>query len=331
MAEQTQKVNYSEAIQQATLEEMRRDDRVVIWGEDLVSMQGAFRETPGIYEEFGENRIKDTPITENAIVGTAMGAALTGLRPIAYLMFAGFATLCLDTLVYEIGGLRQEFGYKGPMPLVVNARASIGGGTGAHHNGTTEAYLLHSPGLKIVMPSTAYDAKGLYKTAIRDDDPVIFITHGPSAFGPPEEIPTKEYLIPFGQADIKREGSDVTIVAYAGTVSKALSAAETLSKEGISVEVVDPRTLVPFDVETIATSVRKTRRLLIAHEAMKRGGPAGEIAFRVIEAAPDVVMDLKAPIKRVAALNLALPYGHELNLACLPQIDDIVEAVKDMV
>ena len=331
MAEQMQKISYGQAIQQATLEEMRRDDRVVIWGEDLVSMQGAFKETPGIYEEFGENRIKDTPITENAIVQTAMGAALTGLRPIAYLMFAGFATLCLDTLVYEMGGLRQEFGYDGPMPLVINMRSGIGGGTGAHHCGTTEAFLLHSPGLKIVMPSTAYDAKGLYKTAIRDDDPVMFITHGASTFSPLQEIPVEEYLIPFGQADVKREGGDVTIVAYAGTVAKALAAAEVLSKEGISVEVVDPRTLVPLDIETIVTSVRKTGRLLIAHEAMKRGGPAGEIAMRVIEAAPDVMMSLKAPIKRVAALNLALPYDQDLTTACLPQIDDVVKAVKDMV
>jgi len=330
MAEQMQKVSYGKAIQQATLEEMRRDDRVVVWGEDLVSMQGAFMETPGIYEEFGEDRIKDTPITENAIVQTAMGAALTGLRPIAYLMFAGFATLCLDTMVYEMGGLRQEFGYDGPMPLVINMRSGIGGGTGAHHCGTTEAYLLHSAGLKIAMPSTAYDAKGLYKTAIRDDDPVIFITHGASSFGPPQEIPVKEYLIPFGQADIKREGNDVTIVAYAGMVSKSLKAAETLSKEGINVEIVDLRTLVPLDVETIAKSVSKTGRLLIAHEAQKRGGPAGEIAMRVIEAAPDVMTSLKAPIKRVAALNLALPYDQALTAACLPQVDDVVKAVKEM-
>ncbi len=331
MAEQTRLVNYAAAVQQAMAEEMRRDERVVMWGEDIARMGGVFGETPGALEEFGENRIKDTPIVEQAIVGAAMGAALTGLRPIAFLMFAGLAAVCFDTLFMEIGNLRQSYGYKGPMPLVINTRAGVGGGGGAHHTSTIEALLIHSPALKVVMPSTPYDAKGLMKTAIRDDEPVVFITHGALYFATKQKIPTKEYLIPFGQADVKREGNDVTLVTYSGMVPKALTAAETLSKEGISVEVVDLRTLVPMDVKAIVKSVKKTGRLLIAHEAMKRGGGAGEIAFRVTEAAPDVVKALKTPIKRLAALNVALPWGRDLNQQVLPQVDDIVKVVKEMV
>jgi len=330
MAEQTQEVTYLGAIAQAMREEMRRDDGVVMFGEDLVSMRGPFGQTPGFVEEFGD-RIKDTPIVEQAIAGTAMGAALAGLRPIADIMTAGFLTICFNTLFMEIGALRQEYSYKGPMPLVINCRAGVGQGMGPHHCSTTEALLIHSPGLKVVMPSTPYDAKGLMKTAIRDDEPVIFIAHGKLYYTAKQEIPTEEYLVPFGQADIKREGNDVTIVAYSGMIPKVLAAAETLSQEGINVEVVDLRTLVPMDVETVVKSVEKTGRLLIAHEAMKRGGAAGEITLRVIEAAPDVVKSLKTPIRRLAAKNLGLPRNRDLEQKLVPQVEDVVKTVKGMV
>ena len=330
MAEKTQMLNYVSAIGAAIREEMERDERVAMWGEDLVSMQGAFGETPGMFEEFGD-RIKDTPIVEQAILATGMGAALTGTRPIVWLMTAGFLTIAFEGLFMEVGGLRQEFGYTGSMPLVVYCRSGVGGGFGAHHCATTEALLMHSPGLKVVMPATAYDAKGLMKTAIRDDDPVVYIGYGALYFGPKEPIPTEEYLIPFGKADVKREGNDVTIVVYSGMVPKALAAAETLSKEGISVEVVDLRTLVPMDVEAIVKSVKKTGRLLIAHEAMKRAGAAGEIALRVTEAAPDVVKSLKTPIRRLAAKNVALPRSRELEAQLLPHVEDVIAIVKEMV
>jgi pyruvate dehydrogenase E1 component beta subunit len=329
MAEQTQMLNYVSTIGAAISEEMRRDERVAMWGEDLVSMRGAFGEISGVFEEFGDI-IKDTPIVEQAILATGMGAALTGTRPIVWLMTAGFLTIAFEGLFIEVGGLRQEFGYTGPMPLVVYCRAGVGGGFGSHHCASTEALLMHSPGLKVVMPATPYDAKGLMKTAIRDDDPVVYIGYGALYFGPKEPIPTEEYLIPFGQADIKREGDDITIVAYSGMVPKALAAAKMLSKEGISVEVVDLRTLVPMDVQAIVKSMKKTGRLLIAHEAMKRGGAAGEITLRVMEAAPDVVENLKTPIRRLAALNVALPRSRELEIQLLPQVESVIKIVKEM-
>ncbi|MDD4875967.1 MAG: transketolase C-terminal domain-containing protein [Dehalococcoidales bacterium] len=328
MAE-TQMLNYVSAIGAAINEEMRRDERVAMWGEDLVSMQGAYGENPGMFKEFGD-RIKDTPIVEQAILGTGMGAALAGIRPIVWLMTAGFLTIAFEGLFMEVGGLRQEYGYAGPMPLVVYCRSGIGGGFGAHHCASTESLFMHSPGLKIVMPSTAYDAKGLMKTAIRDDEPVIYVGYGALYFGAKEPIPTEEYLIPFGKADIKREGKDITIVCYSGMVRKALAAAEELNKEGISVEVVDLRTLVPMDVAAIVKSVEKTGRLLIAHEAMKRAGAAGEIAFRVTEAAPDLVKSLKTPIKRLAAQNLAIPRSISLDAQLLPQVEDVIAIVKTM-
>ncbi|MBN1383132.1 MAG: alpha-ketoacid dehydrogenase subunit beta [Deltaproteobacteria bacterium] len=330
MAEQTQMLNYVSAIGAAIREEMQRDKTVAMWGEDLVSMRGAYGENPGMYEEFGD-RIMDTPIVEQAILATGMGAALTGTRAIVSIMTTGFLAIAFDGLFMEVGGLRQEFGYTGPMPLVVFCRTGVGGGFGAHHCASIESTLMHSPGLKIVMPSTPYDAKGLMKTAIRDDDPVVFLAHGPVYFRGKQEIPAEEYLIPFGKADVKKEGTDVTIVVYAGMVRKALAAAETLSKEnGISAEVLDLRTLVPLDIDAIVTSVKKTGRLLIAHEAMKRGGAAGEIAMRFTEAAPDVAKTLKTPVRRLGAKNVALPRSAELERMLIPNDKDVVAIVKEM-
>lgn len=330
MSEKIKQTNYISAIGAAIQEEMRRDKAVAMWGEDLVSMRGAYGENEGMYEEFGD-RIKDTPIVEQAILATGMGAALTGTRPIVWIMTAGFLAIAFDGLFMEVGGLRQEFGYAGPMPLVVYCRAGVGGGLGAHHCASIESTLMHSPGLKIVMPSTPYDAKGLMKTAIRDDDPVVYIGYGPLYYRSRQELPEEEYLIPFGEADIKREGTDITIVVYSGMVPKALAAAETLSEEeGISAEVVDLRTLVPMDVDAIVRSVKKTGRLLIAHEAMKRGGAAGEIALRFTEAAPDLAKSMKTPIRRLGAKNLALPRSRELERALIPHAKDVVDIVKEM-
>jgi len=330
MAEQTKMQTLVEAMRDALKEEMRRDERVVLWGEDLVSMGGPFKQTEGLYEEFGGDRIRDTAITEIAIVDMAIGAAVTGLRPVAFLMFASFVPLCGDALLLKLGSWWKTFDYKGPVPVVINTMIAQGFGFGPDHTLSPEAFLIHSPNLKVVLPSTAADAKGLLKAAIRDDYPVVFLSHR-ATFFEKEPVPTEDYIVPLGKADVKREGNDVTIVAYSAMVIKALAAAEALSKEGISVEVVDLRSLVPMDVDAMVKSVKKTGRLLIAHEAMKRGGVAGEIAFRVIEAAPDVVRTMKAPIKRVGAKNIALPHGVELEKSITPQVDDIVKAVKEMV
>jgi len=328
MPEQT--VFLRDALNQAFKEEMRRDRDVVMWGEDLIAMGGS---TQGILEEFGPSRIKDTPIAEVAIVEMAVGAALTGLRPVAHLMLAGFVPLCCDALFLKLGSYYQEFNYKGTLPVVIFSQVAGGRGIGPDHALSPEAILHHSPGLKIVMPSTAYDAKGLLKASIRDDYPVVFLTHLPtrSGFGQGREaLPEEEYVIPLGKADIKREGTDVTIVTYSAMVFDSLAAAEKLAEEGINIEVLDLRCLVPLDIDAIIQSVDKTRRLLIVHEAMKRGGAAGEIMFRIMEAAPELVKTLKSPVKRVAGKNVSTPRG-PIEGKITPQIDDIIDAVKGMV
>jgi len=331
MAEKTKMLNYVDAINSAYKEEMRRDEKVIMFGEDVISMQGSSRETAGIFEEFGPNRIKDTPITEEAIVGMAMGAGMTGLRPIGFLMFASLVMCAFDQVFLKLGCNRQEWGYRGPLPVVLHCMVFGGAGIGMDHAVSPEALLVHCPGLKIVAPATAYDGKGLMKTAIRDNEPVVYISHRGLYFGKKEAIPTEEYLIPLGKADIKREGKDITIVSYSAMVRKTLTAAEELAKEGVDAEVVDLRSLVPMDIDTIVKSVKKTGRLLIVHEAMKRGGVAGEIAFRFIEAAPDVVQTMKAPIKRVAGKNVALLRSRKIEPLLIPQVEDIIEAVKEMV
>ncbi|MDD4875766.1 MAG: transketolase C-terminal domain-containing protein [Dehalococcoidales bacterium] len=331
MAEETRLFTYIDAINSAYREEMQRDERVIMFGEDVISMQGSARETTGIFEQFGPDRIKDTPIVEEAIVGMAMGAGMTGLRPIGFLMFASLMMCAFDQVWLKLGCNRQEWGYRGPLPVVLHCMVIGGTGIGMDHAVSPEALLVHCPGLKIVMPSTAYDAKGLMKTAIRDDEPVVYFSHRGLYFGEKEAIPSEEYLIPFGKADVKREGKDITIVSYSAMVRKVLAAAEELGKEGINAEVVDLRSLVPMDIDTVVKSVKKTGRLLIVHEAMKRGGVAGEIVFRFMEAAPDAVKTMKSPIKRLAAKNVALIRSRKMEPLLIPQIQDIVETVKGMV
>ena len=325
-----------EAINAAFREEMRRDERVVMWGEDVITMEsptaGADLCTRGLFEEFGGDRIRDTPVVEAAIIETAIGAALAGLRPIAHVMTGGFQMGCFDPIFARLGTAYQEWKHPGTLPVVVMASVLGGAAKGADHALSPEALFMHSPGLKIVMPSTAYDTKGLLKTAIRDDFPVMFYTHREVMIREEKEaIPDEEYLIPFGQADVKRRGEDVTIVTWSGMVLRALTAAEELAGEGIRAEVVDLRTLVPMDVDTIVTSVRKTGALLIVHEAMKRAGAAGEVAMRVAEAAPDVVRTLKAPMRRLAAKNVALPTSLRIERRLVPQVGDIVQAAQDLV
>lgn len=319
-------LTYLEAVREAMSQEMRTNEDVFILGEDIGIYGGAFGVTRGMIEEFGPERIRNTPISEAAISGTAIGAALTGMRPILELQFSDFITIAMDNMVNQAAKLRYMYGGEGKVPMVLRTPAGSGTGAAAQHSQSLEAWMTHIPGLKVVQPSTAYDAKGLLKAAMDDDNPVVFYEHK-LCYRTKSEVPEEAYSIPLGKADIKKEGKDVTIVATAMMVHKSLEAAEQLESEGISVEVVDPRTLVPLDEETIVESVKKTGRLIVVHEAVKRGGFGGEIASMIAESEAFDYLD--APIKRLGGKAVPIPYNPELEKAAVPQVQDIVEAVKD--
>lgn len=319
-------ITYSEAVREALSQEMRKNDDVFILGEDIGVYGGAFGVTRGMIEEFGPDRIRNTPISESGIAGAAVGSALTGMRPIAELQFSDFITIALDQMANQAAKIRYMYGGKGKVPMVLRTPSGSGTGAAAQHSQSLEAWVAHVPGLKVVQPSTGYDAKGLLKAAIDDDNPVIFYEHK-TLYGTKSDVPEEQYSIPLGQADIKREGTDVTIVAYAVMVPRALEAATELEKEGISVEVVDPRTLVPLDKETIVKSVSKTGRVVVAHEAVKRGGYGGEIASMIAES--DAFDFLDAPIKRLGGAESPIPYNPELEKAHVPQVPDMIKAVKE--
>lgn len=321
-------ITYLEAVREAMSQEMRQNEDVFILGEDIGVYGGAFGVTRGMIEEFGPERIRNTPISEAAIAGGAVGAALTGMRPILELQFSDFITIAMDQLVNQAAKTRYMFGGKGKVPMVVRTPAGSGTGAAAQHTQSLEAWMAHIPGLKVVQPSTAYDAKGLLKAAMDDDNPVIFYEHK-LLYKTEGEVPEEQYSIPLGKADIKRKGKDVTIVATAIMVHKALEAAAELEKEGIDVEIVDPRTLVPLDEETIVESVKKTGRLIVVHEAVKRGGFGGEIASMIAESEAFDYLD--APIKRLGALPVPTPYNPTLEKAVIPQVPDIIEAVRETV
>ena len=321
-------VTYVEAVREALREEMRRDERVFILGEDVGVYGGAFQVTRGLVEEFGEERVRDTPISEAAIAGAATGAAVTGSRPVAEIMFMDFVTISMDQLVNQAAKIRYMFGGKATVPLVLRTPAGSGTGAAAQHSQSLEACLAHIPGLKLVMPSTPYDAKGLLKTSIRDDSPVIFVEHK-LLYRTKQEIPTEEYTIPLGVGDVKREGADVTIVATSQTVLRALEAADELAASGIEAEVIDPRTLVPLDEKIILDSVKKTGRLVVAHEAPKRCGFGAEIVSLVVES--DAFDCLDAPIKRLGGADCPIPYNPNLERAAVPQASDIVAAAREIV
>jgi len=314
-------LRYREAINEAITEEMRRDPKIIVYGEDVGTWEGIFGVTRGLLKEFGPERVVDMPISEQAIAGTAIGLAITGYRPIAEIMFLGMIGCCFDGVFFKMGNYKQMWGLN--VPAII--RGGVGGSASGEHAYSPEAILQHSPGLQIVLPSTPYDAKGLMKTACRGEDPVIFCEHIDlyAISGP---VPEEEYIVPFGQADIKREGKDVTVITYSGMVRKVLEAAESLAKEGIEAEVVDLRTLVPLDEEAILSSVKKTGKVVIAHESMERGGPAGELTSIIADKAFDY---LDAPVKRVAALNSMIP-GGEFNKFVLPQTSWIINAIKSL-
>lgn len=319
-------LTYLEAIREAMQQEMRNNQDVFILGEDIGVYGGAFGVTRGMIEEFGPERIRNTPISEAGIAGAAVGSALTGMRPILEIQFSDFMTIAMDQIVNQAAKLRYMYGGKGSVPLVVRTPSGSGTGAAAQHSQSLEAWMTHIPGLKVVQPSTAYDAKGLLKAAIDDPNPVIFYEHK-LLYKTTSFVPEELYSIPLGKADIKRVGTDVTIVATAIMVHRALAAAEELEKEGISVEVIDPRTLVPLDEETIIKSVIKTGHVVIVHEAVKRGGYGGEIASMIAESEAFDYLD--APIKRLGGLPVPIPYNPQLEQAAVPQILDIIQAVKE--
>ena len=308
-------------------QEMERDSRVFLIGEDIGEYGGAFQVTYGMLEKFGPERILDTPITELALTGAAVGAALIGMRPIAEIMFMDFTTLASEQLVNQAAKLRFMFGGQSTVPMVLRTPAGSGTGAAEHHSQSFENWFVHVPGLKVVMPTTPHDVKGLLVASIRDDNPVVFIEHK-LLYKTKGEVPEELYEIPLGVADIKRTGTDLTIVATGIMVQKSLAAAEELAGEGIDIEVVDPRTLRPLDTETIVNSVKKTGKVLIVHEAVKTGGFGGELAGVIAES--EAFGYLEAPILRLAGKEVPIPYNRELERASVPQIEDIVEKAREL-
>ncbi len=320
-------LTYREAVREAMREEMRRDDSIYIMGQDVGPYGGEHRVTGDLHSEFGEWRVKDAPISEQGIIGSALGAAITGCRPIAEIPFMDFITLPMDQIVNQAAKLCHQFGGQTGVPLVI--RTGMGGYIRAaqQHSQCLEAWFVHVPGLKVVIPSTAYDAKGLLKTAIRDNNPVIFIEHK-YLYGMEGQIPEEEYTIPLGVGEVKKEGSDVTVIATSYMVHKALNVANKLEKEGISVEVVDPRTLFPLDKDIILDSVKKTSRAVIVHEAPLRGGTGGEMAAIIADEGFEY---LDAPIKRVGAKDTPIPFPSHLEDFVLPSEEDIENTIKEII
>ena len=316
-------IRYYEALNQALQEEFARDERVFMLGEDVGLVGGTFRVTEGLMAEFGSRRVRDTPIAEAGIVGIAIGAAMAGMRPIAELMTMNLSMVAMDQIVNHASKMHYMFGGQVKLPLVIRAPGGGGSQKGAQHSHSIESWFVHSPGIRVVVPATPYDAKGLLKTSIRSDDPVLFIEHE-MLYSTKGEVPDDEYLLPLGVADVKRVGRDVTIVAWSKMLLEALKAAEILSNEGIEAEVVDPRSLDPLDFDTILTSVIRTRRALIAEEGWRNVGVGAEIAARLQE---HLFYELDAPVQRVAAADVPTPYARNLERLALPNAQRIVEAV----
>jgi 2-oxoisovalerate dehydrogenase E1 component beta subunit len=319
------KTTYVEAIHQAIWEEMEKDDRVFILGEDVGIYGGAFKVTKGMLDHFGDTRVIDMPISESAIVGAAIGSALVGMRPIAEMQFIDFISCGFDQIVNFAAKCRYRWG--AGVPIVV--RGPCGGGVhgGPFHSQNVEAYFFNVPGLKIVCPSTAYDAKGLMKAAIRDEDPVLYFEHKFLYRRIKEELPEEDFVVPIGKANLRREGADLSIVTYGAMVYTALDAAEELALEGIDIEVLDLRSILPLDEEAILETAKKTSKIIVLHEATLTGGPGGEIVARIAEKAFEY---LDGPIVRIAPPDTPVPYSPPLEEAFLPQVSDVVEKAREL-
>lgn len=320
-------ITYAQAIREAMSEEMRRDPKVFLLGEDVGVYGGAFGVSAGMIQEFGEERVRDTPISEAAITGAAVGAAITGMRPIVEIMFSDFLTIAMDQLANQAAKVRYQFGGQAAVPMVLRAPGGSGTGAAAQHSQSVEAWVCNVPGLKVVIPSTPYDAKGLLKTAIRDENPVVFLeqkllyrTKGP--------VPEEEYTLPLGSAEVKRPGRDLSIISYGRMVPRSLEVAAALAKEGIEVEVVDIRSLRPLDTATLVASARKTGRVLVVHEAPQFGGFGGEIAAAVGDSEAFYYLD--APIRRLGAMETPVPYNRHLEAHVVPTAERITATVRDL-
>ncbi|MGB9813406.1 MAG: alpha-ketoacid dehydrogenase subunit beta [Thermovenabulum sp.] len=318
---------YIEALREGLREEMLRDERVFLIGEDIGIYGGAFGVTKGLVQEFGEERVIDTPISEQAITGIGVGAALCGLRPVVEIMFSDFTTLAMEQLVNQGAKIRYMFGGKAKVPMVLRTPMGSGTGAAAQHSQSFPAVFAHFPGLKVVMPSTPYDVKGLIKAAIRDDNPVVFFEHK-LLYRVKGEVPEGDYVLPLGKADVKRKGKDITIVAGSIMVIRAMEAAKELEKEGIDVEIIDPMTLKPLDMETIIKSIKRTGRVLIVEDDPKSFGWGAEVAAGIIESEAFDYLD--APVKRLAGKDIPIPYNPNLERHAVPQVEDIVKAVKEI-
>ena len=319
------KKNMRDALREALHEEMERDDTIIVLGEDVIAHGGPYAVTRGINEKF-PGRIRQTPISEAGIVGTALGAALCGMRPVAEVMYVDFATCAMDEVVNQMAKVRYMFGGQTDVPVVLRLPSGSARLLAAQHSQCLEAWFLHVPGLQVVVPSTPYDAKGLLKTALRGKDPVLFMEYK-RLYVNEGEVPDEDYTVPFGLADVKREGRDVTIVATGPMVPKALEAADLLAPEGIEVEVVDTRTLVPFDKATVFASVEKTNKVIVTDEEVKRGGTSAEIASLIAEECFDA---LDAPVKRLAAAEVPMPFSPELEKLVVPKTENLVAAAREL-
>ena len=320
----SKKITVSKAIGEALHEEMLRDDKMFIMGEDMAVMGNVFAITRGFLEEFGPNRVIDTPISEEGFVGMAVGAAMRGMRPVVELMYDDFATECADPLFNPAAKIRYMTGGQCSVPMVLRAPMGSGRRNAGQHSQSLENFFCHFPGLKVVAPCSAEDAKGLLKTAIRDDDPVVFLEHK-LLYARKEEIPEGEYTIPLGKASVKREGKDLTIISWSREVNFSMEAAEALSKEGIDAEVLDLRSLVPLDWDAIRASVSKTHYVVIVSEEVKRGSYAGELSAQIAE---ELFDELDAPVERVCGLNICSPFSPVLEDKNFPHPENIVQAVK---
>lgn len=320
----TRELTFAQAIREAIDEEMARNEKIVVFGEDVGAWGGVFRTTEGLFQKYGPERVIDTPLSEEGYVGLAVGAAMTGMHPIAEIMFGDFITLPMDQIVNQAAKMRYMTG--GQLQVPITVRATMGGGrsSGGQHSQSWHAWFAHVPGLKVVVPSTPYDAKGLLKTALRDPNPVVFFEDKVMYHKIKGPVPEEEYLIPFGQADIKRPGDDVTIVALSRMVHPALAAAEKLAAEGISAEVVDPRTLTPLDEKTLIESVIKTGGAVIVDEGYNRFGATAELAAVIAYGAFDY---LDAPVERLGAMDVPIPFTPPLEFATIPDEDKIIRAV----
>jgi pyruvate dehydrogenase E1 component beta subunit len=320
-------ITYLEAVREALRQEMQADERVFIIGEDVGVYGGAFGVTLGLMEEFGEERVIDTPISELAVAGAIIGAALSGMRPVGEIMFMDFITLASEQLVNQAAKIRFMFGGKAKVPFVLRTPAGSGTGAAAQHSQSLENWFVHVPGIKVIAPTTPYDVKGLLIAAIRDDNPVLFIEHK-LLYKTKGHVPEEPYTLPIGSAEVKRAGRDLTIIATSVMVKRALEAADQLAEEDIEVEVVDPRTLKPLDEETLIRSVIKTGRVLIVHEAARTGGYGGELA--AVIAGSEAFDYLEAPIVRLAGRDMPIPYNRMLEYHTVPQVEDIVAKAREL-